>query len=306
MTNKADSILPVPERGRCGCVALLGRPNTGKSTLLNNVLGCHLAAVSDKPQTTRRRLLGVYNDAEAQIVFLDSPGVHQPKIPLNEAMLKSVEQALQEADLLLCLIDPARAPGEEDRLCAEMLRRANKPSLLLLNKKDLCSAKEQEISLEFYRGFLPDAPSMLMQANCKQSCEELLAKLKLMLPEDIFLFDRENLSDASERDIAAELLREALLEVLQQEIPHSMAVVVQSWKEGEKEVLINADLILEREAHKAIVIGRQGSMIKKIRSAAAGKISAFLQRRVKLSLFLKVLPNWRKQKRLLQELNLWD
>lgn len=135
MTNKADSILPVSERGRCGCVALLGRPNTGKSTLLNNVLGCHLAAVSDKPQTTRRRLLGVYNDAEAQIVFLDSPGVHQPKMPLNEAMLKSVEQALQEADLLLCLIDPARPPGEEDRLCAEMLRRANKPSLLLLNKK---------------------------------------------------------------------------------------------------------------------------------------------------------------------------
>ncbi|NMA41974.1 MAG: GTPase Era [Oligosphaeraceae bacterium] len=306
MSNKVNDIFAAPERGRTGCVALLGRPNTGKSTLLNNILGCHLAAVSDKPQTTRKRLLGIYNDEQAQIAFLDTPGVHKAKLALNEAMLKSVEQVLQEADLLLCLIDPSRAPGEEDMLCAEMLQQANKPCLLLLNKKDLTSPEEREISLNFYRQFLPEAAYMNMQATDEESCNGLLEKLKSMLPEDVFLFDREDLSDATERDIVAELLREALLEELQQEIPHSMAVKLQSWQESDKGVAISADLILERESHKAIVIGRQGSMIKKIRRAAVRKIGAFLQRRVKLTLFLKVVPNWRKQKQFLQELQLWN
>ncbi|NMA19376.1 MAG: GTPase Era [Lentisphaerae bacterium] len=296
----------LPEKGKTGFVALLGRPNTGKSTLLNTLLGCHLAAVSNKPQTTRKRMLGIYNDEDSQILFLDAPGVHRTKIAIDEAMAQSVDRVLEDADLVVCLLDPTREPGEEDRMAAELAKLCGKPVLLVLNKTDVATPAQQEASLAFYREILPEAESLLLIATDAASADHLLQRIKQLLPEGLFLFDRENLTDAYERDVAAELIREVLLEELQQEIPHSIAVVINLWKVIENRIRIDATLILEREAHKGIVIGQGGRMIKKIKRRAIQKIAEFCGQKVALDLFLKVMPNWRKQKNFLKEINLME
>jgi GTP-binding protein Era len=296
----------LPEKGKTGFVALLGRPNTGKSTLLNTLLDCHLAAVSNKPQTTRKRMLGIYNDADSQILFLDAPGVHRTKIAIDEAMAQSVDRVLEDADLVVCLIDPTREPGEEDRMAAELAKLCGKPILLVLNKTDVATPAQQEASLAFYRKILPEAESLSLIATDAASADHLLQRIKQLLPEGLFLFDRENLTDAYERDVAAELIREVLLEELQQEIPHSIAVVINLWKVIENRIRIDATLILEREAHKGIVIGQGGRMIKKIKRRSIQKIAEFCSQKVDLDLFLKVLPNWRKQKNFLKEINLME
>lgn len=302
-----DNVLSAsPESGKTGFVALLGRPNTGKSTLLNTLLGCHLAAVSSKPQTTRKRMLGIHNDADSQVMFLDAPGVHDAKLAIGEAMTKSVERVLEDADLVVCLLDPTREPGTEDRMTAELARNCGKPVLLALNKTDLASAAQQQASLAFYQEIMPDMESVSLSAIDKDSAFNLLQRIKEMLPEGVFLFDRENLTDAYERDIAAELIREVLLEELQQEIPHSIAVVVNSWQAGTDRIRIDATLVLEREAHKGIVIGQAGHMIKKIKRRSIIKISEFCEKKIDLSLFLKILPNWRKQKHFLKEINILE
>lgn len=304
-TTNTLGLAPV-ESGRTGFVALLGRPNTGKSTLLNTLLGCHLAAVSDKPQTTRKRMLGVYNDADSQIMFLDAPGVHTAKIAIDEAMDLAIQRVLEDADLLACMLDPTRAPGEEDRMTAQLAADCGKTVLLLLNKTDLASSEQCQKSLAFYRQFLPDCPSFALVALQPESVQKFLVYLKKLLPEGVFLFDREEITNVYERDIAAELIREALLEELQQEIPHCIAVVVDSWKTQPDRLLVEATLHLEREAHKGIVIGQGGKMIKKLRQLARAKIAKFCQQKVELSLFLKISPNWRKRKQFLKEINLLD
>lgn len=295
-----------PEQGRTGYVALLGRPNTGKSTLVNTLLGCHLAAVSCKPQTTRRQMLGIYNDADSQIIFLDAPGVHAPKVLLDEAMSLSVQRTLEDADLILCLLDPARAPGAEDEMVARLARTSGKPVLLVLNKTDVTTAEQRRESLEFYRRELPDFPVCELTATDLASARALLAVVKEAMPTGVFLYDREEITNAYERDVAADLIREALLEELQQEIPHCIAVTLDTWHESAKGIKIGATLNLEREGHKPIVIGQGGKMIKRLRKVAAAKVAEFCGRKVDLSLFLKVVPNWRKRKQFLKEINLLD
>ena len=306
MPTQVPDSSEVPENGKTGFVALLGRPNTGKSTLLNTLLGCHLAAVSNKPQTTRKRMLGIYNDADSQILFLDAPGVHCAKIAIDEAMAQSVDRVLEDADLVICLLDPTREPGEEDHMAAELAGLCGKPTLLVLNKTDLATPVQQEASLAFYREILPGAESISLIATDSGSAGHLLQRIKELLPEGLFLFDRENLTDAYERDVAAELIREVLLEELQQEIPHSIAVVINFWKVAGDRIRIDATLTLEREAHKGIVIGQEGRMIKKIKRRSMQKISEFCGQKVELDLFLKILPNWRKQKNFLKEINLME
>ena len=297
-----------PPKGHTGYVALLGRPNTGKSTFLNTVLGCHLAAVSAKPQTTRKSMLGIYNDADSQIIFLDAPGVHPYHIAIDEAMAESVGKVMADADIVICLIDPTRAPGQEDGMVAELAARCGKPVLLVLNKTDLSTPSQRQTSLAFYQQKLPAAESYLMTANDAASAQGLIDRLKTLLPFEIYLYDREEVTTAYERDIAAELIRETLLEKLQDEIPHCIAVTVDSWKSmSETDILVRATLILEREAHKGIVIGRGGAMIKAIRRSAQGKISELCQgAHIILELTVKVIPNWRKHKQFLKDIRLWE
>lgn len=302
-----DNTLPSMPKGKTGYVALLGRPNTGKSTLVNTVLGCHLAAVSSKPQTTRRAMLGIYNDDDAQIIFLDAPGIHQEKIALDEAMGIAVRRVLDDADVVLCLIDPTRVPGEEDGLAAAAAASCGKKVLLVLNKCDLTSQKQRDCSLEFYRKALPEAEVFLLTATKPESAQALMQRIKALLPVELFLYERDVVTTAYERDLAADLVHEALLECLNDEIPHCIAVTIDSWQSSGKELNIRATLNLEREAHKGIVIGQGGRMLRTIRQAAAAKISELCpDEPVRLSLFVKVVPNWRKHKQFLKNAKLWE
>ncbi|MBO7741714.1 MAG: GTPase Era [Victivallales bacterium] len=297
----------LPPKGRTGYVALLGRPNTGKSTFLNTVLGCHIAAVSNKPQTTRKSMLGIYNDADSQVVFLDAPGVHSNHLAIDEAMSESVLRTLGDADIVLCLVDPTRVPGDEDGMAAKLAAESGKPVLLVLNKCDVSTQAQRDSSLAFYREFLPETEVLLLTATRPASCNSLMEKVKSMLPEDLFLYERDAVTTAYERDIAAELIRESLLEKLQDELPHCIAVTIDTWKSSEEEIQIRATLNLEREAHKGMVIGQGGRMLKAIRKDATARISELCGGvHVILSLFVKVVPNWRKHKQFLKEIKLWE
>lgn len=303
-TTSGQTIL---QKGHTGYVALLGRPNTGKSTFLNTVLGCHLAAVSSKPQTTQRSMLGIYNDADSQIIFLDAPGVHPSKLAIDEAMSESVSKVLEDADVVVCLIDPTRTPGEEDGLAAELAASCRKPVLLVLNKSDVSTAAQRSTSLAFYREKLPTAQSLEMTALDNASANALIEKLKSLLPVELFLYDREEITTAYERDIAAELIREALLELLREEIPHSIAVTIDSWTVSDTGIAIESTLTLEREAHKGMVIGQGGKMIKAIKHHSVKKISELCQgARIELSIRIRVVPNWRKHKQFLKNIKLWE
>ncbi len=296
-----------PPKGRTGYVALLGRPNTGKSTFLNTVLGCHLAAVSSKPQTTRKSFLGIYNDEDSQIIFLDAPGVHPSRLAIDEAMSLSVSKVLEDADLVVCLADPTRTPGEEDTMAATMAAQCGKKVLLVLNKSDVTTQEQRQRTRAFYEEKLPQVETLEMSALSPESAHTLIQRLKDLLPTDLLLYDREEVTTAYERDIAAELIREAVLELLREEIPHAIAVTLDSWTNTEKGPSLEATLILEREAHKGIVIGQGGKMIKAIRHHAVKKISELCQGgRVELALQIRVVPNWRKHKQFLKNIRLWE
>ncbi len=298
---------PVALKGKTGYVALLGRPNTGKSTFLNTILGCHLAAVSSKPQTTRRAMLGIYNDDDSQIIFLDAPGVHQEKIAIDEAMSEAVKRVLDDADIVLCLIDPTRQPGEEDGMAAKAAAGCGKTVLLVLNKSDIATTEQQNASLSFYRQFLPSSEAIKLTATLQPSAVALMEKIKNLLPEDIFLYDRDAVTTAYERDLAADLIREALLEKLQDELPHCIAVTIDTWEAKGTSLQIRATLNLEREAHKGMVIGKGGAMLKAIRKAALSKLLELCaETNISLSLFVKVVPNWRKHKQFLKNAKIWE
>ncbi len=302
-----ESTLEIPQKGRTGYVALLGRPNTGKSTLLNTLLGCHLAAVSAKPQTTRRAMLGIYNDADAQVVFLDSPGVHPGHIALDEAMDETVAKVVEDADIVLCLADPTRAPGEEDAMVAKIVAGCGKPVVLALNKCDVSTEAQRAATLSFFRASLPSCDPVLLTATDATSARALMERLKALLPMGVFLYDREEITTAYERDVAADLIRETLLERLQDEIPHCIAVSVDSWRDDGALLQVEATLNLEREAHKGIVIGQGGRMIKALRRQAARKISELCQHpKVDLKLFVKVVPNWRRRRQFLKDMKLCE
>lgn len=307
MTDTHTDLKPTePRSGPTGYVALLGRPNTGKSTLLNTVLGQHLAAVSSKPQTTRRHLLGIMTNDQAQIIFLDAPGVYHGKLALHEAMDKTISKTLNEADLLVVMLDPTRAPGDEDESTAKRAAESGKPAIIAVNKTDLATSEQMEQMLAFYRQHLPEAPAVNIIATKRDQVEVLLQQIQTMLPVGPFLHDPDELTNAYERDIAAELIREAMLQELQQEIPHSVAVGIDSWKAGGKRVNIKATLYIERENHKAIIIGKGGKMIAKIREIAIRKVSDMLARPVTMNLFVKVAPDWRQRKQFLREMKLLD
>ena len=292
--------------GRVGHIALLGRPNAGKSTLLNTVLGQHLAAVSARPQTTRRRFLGIYTTPQAQMLFQDAPGVHQPADALSQCMDRTVQRVLEEADAVLCLADPTRAPGEEDRLVAARAAAVAVPVILALNKRDLASAAQVEAMEAFYRQVLPAVAAYRVSALDRPSLEPLLEALSAALPNGPFLYPAEETSDSFVRDIGAELIREACLERLLQEVPHAVAVTIDEWREDSSPLRVQATIHVEREMQKRIVVGHGGAMINAIRAAAEAKLGDLCQERVRVRLWVKVSPGWRDQRARLREFNLLD
>ena len=281
---------------RTGFIAILGKPNVGKSTLVNTLLGQKIAAVSPRPQTTRRRQLGILTTADAQLVFVDTPGVHNPRHKLGQFFNQEAEEALDGVDIILFLVDAGTEPDEDDQRIASllsMLRR--RPELVLgLNKLDLLPAEALETRRAAYQALVPDAPALAFSATSRAGLNELMAALTARLPVRPPEFPEEQLTDLYEREIAAELIREAALIFLRDEVPHALAVRMDEFTErGEEGAFISATLFVERDSQKGIVIGEGGAMLKKIGSAARKEIEAMSGRKVFLELRVKLSKNWR-------------
>jgi GTP-binding protein Era len=281
---------------RSGFVAILGKPNAGKSTLVNTLLGQKIAAVSPRPQTTRRRQLGILTTPTAQIVFVDTPGVHTPRHKLGRFFNQEAEEALVGVDIVLTLVDASSAPDEDDQRIASLLARMrHKPSLVLgLNKRDLLSAEQLEKRQAVYHALVPDAIVLAFSATNRLGLDALLQMLISRLPLRPAEFPAEQLTDLYEREIAAELIRESALIFLRDEVPHALAVRMDEYTErGEEGAFIAATLFVERDSQKGIIIGEGGAMLKKIGSAARKEIEAMSGRRVFLELRVKLSKNWR-------------
>ncbi len=288
----------VPDGHKAGYVAVIGRPNVGKSSLVNILIGEPLAPTSPVPQTTRRRLLGILSLDLAQAVFVDTPGIHQPRQPLGKMMVRAADQALIDADLVLCVVDCSREPGEEDQLAVQRAQQAAAPAFLVINKLDLCPDGGFRAGFE---ALLPEVPHYGTSATAGTGVPELLEAVLAALPENPPFFPPDQVTDVFEREVGAELIREAALLLLQQELPHAVAVKVEDWKERPNGMIyLSALVIVERESQKGIVIGKGGRMLKTIGTLAREKLENWLGQRVYLDLRVKVYRNWRKDENTLR------
>ncbi len=287
-----------------GFVSILGRPNAGKSTLLNALMGTKLAIVSDKPQTTRTIIQGVLTLPEAQITFVDTPGIHKADSPFNQRMMETIRTALAERDLLLYLADATLPFTGEDVHAVDLVRQSRTPAFLLLNKIDRLREKSLLLPLiDKYRSLHEFAEYIPLSALQGEGLDTLRRAIIAHLPEGPAYFPPEHLTDQPERFFAAELIREKILQETRHEVPHSVAVLVDRWEDTPKLLRISATIYVEREGQKAIVIGAQGAMLKKIGTAARQEMEAFFGRKIFLELFLKVRPRWREDPHFLDELD---
>jgi GTP-binding protein Era len=293
-----------PPSFRSGFVSLVGRPNAGKSTLLNALIGHKVAIVADKPQTTRISIQGVLTLPEAQIVFLDTPGIHKADTPLNKRMMDAVRAALEERDLLLFLADAAEPFGEHDRRAIDLLRKTATPVLLVLNKIDLLHEKARLLPLiERYQSVFEFAGYLPVSAAKGDGLDALKKVILERLPEGPAYFPEDHVTDQPERFLAAELIREKVLLATRQEVPHSVAVNVDHWEETPRITRVFATIRVERPGQKAIVIGSKGAMLKRIGTLARKEIERLLGIRIFLDLHVRVEPGWRNRSAFLDALD---
>lgn len=288
---------------KSGFVALVGRPNVGKSTLMNGIVGQKIAITSRKPQTTRNQIMAVYDDARGQIVFHDTPGIHKAKNKLSEYMDHVAEKALGDVDLVLWLVEPSSFIGEGERHIAEVLSHSRKKKVLVINKIDTLKDKEKlDEIIGSYRQLLELSDVIAVSAYRKQGIEELKDLIYRFLPEGPRYYDEDTVTDMPMRDIAAELIREQALYKLDNEVPHGVAVLIEEMKQRPNGLWdIKASIICEREAHKGIIIGKGGAMLKRIGTGARLEIEKLVENRVNLSLFVKVRRDWRENSSYLKE-----
>lgn len=296
---------PVEAEARCGTVALVGRPNAGKSTLLNRLLGEKVAIVSDKPQTTRNRIIGIHTEARGQVVFYDTPGVHKPKFRLNRQMVRIAADALSEVDLACLVVDVSVPFGTGDQQMLEMVERCTATRVLVLNKIDLVKKQRLLPIIERYAATGLFAEIVPISASTGDGAELLLDLLFRHLPEGGPLRDPELLTPHSERFLAGEVVREKILAVVEDEIPFATAVAIERWEDDEERGItrIWASIVVERPGQKGIVLGAGGSKIKGIGVAARVDLEAMLERRVYLELHVRVEPGWRDNPGALAELD---
>ncbi len=289
---------------RCGFIALAGRPNAGKSTFLNHVLGEKVSIVSDKPQTTRNRILGVYHGEDLQIGFLDLPGIHKPKYKMNRMMMRSVSQGLADADLFFHFIDFSIPSGAGDRYVHQFLADRKTPVILVLNKVDLVNRNKAIPKMEkLYEEFSPleMVPISALNGDNIKKLLEIGAKY---LPEADALFPDDELTDQPLRFMVQEFIREKLLHFTRDEIPHAIAVTVEHWEEREDGYGIGAVIYVEKDTQRRIVLGSGGQMIRKITQGSRRSLKKLLEKPVELELYVKVRQKWRDTDALFQELRL--
>lgn len=292
---------------KAGFVALLGRPNVGKSTLLNRVIGFKIAIVSDKPQTTRSRVLGVLNLPDAQVVFLDTPGIHRPGYRLNERMMEAVYEAMRGVDVILHMVDASEKFGRGEQFVLDLVKSAKARRFLLLNKVDAINKARVLPQIERYSGEAEYDEIIPLSALQGDNVDLLLRKIVDLLPEaEAPLYPPDFVTDQSERFLVAELIREKVLERTRQELPYSTAVLIEEFDESRREegfVRITASILVDKDGQKKIVIGRGGQMIKQIGVDARKEIEELLEvRRIYLDLNVKVEPGWRDREHLLDAL----
>ena len=281
---------------RSGFVAVMGKPNVGKSTLVNALLGQKIAAVSPRPQTTRRRQLGILTLDSAQLIFVDTPGMHKPRYKLGESMVKHATEALSDCDVILMLVDASQPPDEADNQLATLVNNftGRAPVFLLLNMIDKIEPAVLVQHTQAYQELLPGGTSVAISATRRDGLDYLLHTLISYLPISPALYPEGQVTDLFEKEIAADLIREAALITLYDEVPHGIGVRIDQYTErAEHGAYIEATIFVERESHKAIVIGQGGSMLKQIGSKARQQIEEMSNRKVYLQLKVKVSKNWR-------------
>lgn len=285
-----------------GYAAIIGRPNVGKSTLLNAILGEKIAIVNPKPQTTRNRIVGIKTLPKAQIIFIDTPGIHLPKHKLGEAMVKIAMESLDEVDLVLFMAEP-REPGKTEKVIMDLAKNIRAPVFLLINKIDAVKKAELLPVIEKYREFHPFTEIIPISALAMNGIDLLIDRIYEYLPPGPKYYSDDLVTDQMEKFMAAEIIREKIMELTGDEIPHSVAVEVNNWTEREDGLVsINCNIYVERDGQKAIIIGRNGSMLKSIGSKARIDIENLLNTKVFLELWVKVKKNWRNDNQLLREL----
>jgi GTPase len=288
---------------KAGFVAIMGRPNVGKSTLVNALLQQKIAAVSPRPQTTRKRQMGILTTDEMQAIFLDTPGVHKPLHKLGENMNQEALDALQECDVIVFLVDASQPPQSEDQMLADQIRAVGrpKPTLLALNKVDRMDPGTLQSNQVAFEALLAGIESLPISATRGDNLDRLVHILTNWLPEGVAFFPEDQVTDLYERDIIADLIREAALNLLRDEVPHGIAVRIDQFLERQDAgAYIEATLFVERESHKGIVIGQNGSMLKKVGMTARLAFEAVSGRKVFLRLRVKVRKNWRDDEKVLR------
>jgi len=288
---------------RAGFVAIIGRPNAGKSTLLNRFVGQKVAIVTSKPQTTRNRIQGIVTRREGQIVFIDTPGLHEADSVLNRQMMREVSAALEGIDVLLLMIDASRTLPHPDSLLVEKAQRSSGATILALNKIDRLPKPKLLPLMDAFQKAFPFAALVPISALKGAGCEELLREILNNLPEGEPFFPEDQVTDQPERFLASEIIREKAIDLTYHEVPHALAVVVDKFKEGPKILRIHATLYVERDSQKKILIGHKGEMLKKVGMAARKELEALLGTKIFLEMFVKVDRGWRENPMRVRELD---
>ena len=310
MINDIEKEKNTQNKIKSGFVAILGRPNVGKSTLMNHLIGMKIAAVSKRAQTTRKRIQTVYTDERGQIIFLDTPGINKAETKLGEYMLDEATDTLKTADLIMWIIEPSSFIGAGERSIVDMISKVSGvPVILVINKCDTCEQSKLSQTYKLYNDYMNEVAGKSFDNSANVSAtegtgqKELMNMLYDMLPEGPMYFDEDTVTDETEREIAAEFIREKCLRNLDKEIPHGIAVIVDKMRARPDGSLVDieATIICERESHNGIIIGKNGAMLKKIGTQSRHDIEDMLQQRVNLKLWVKVRPGWRDKKLYMEE-----
>jgi len=291
------------KKRRAGFVAIVGRPNAGKSTLLNRFVGQKVAIVTSKPQTTRNRIQGIVTQPQGQVVFIDTPGVHEADSVLNRQMMREVAAALEGIDVLLLMVDAIRALPHEDALLLEKAKRFEGKTILALNKIDHIPKPKLLPLMDAFSKAFPFAALMPISALRGDGCEELLEEVFKNLPEGEPFFPEDQITDQPERFLASEIIREKAIQLTYHEVPHALAVIVDKFEETPKILRIEVTMHVERDSQKKILIGHKGDMLKRIGTQARKELESLLRTKIYLGLFVKVVPNWRENPMQVRELN---